>query len=64
MRTSYNEIAGQNVERLAALSDGIFAVAITLLVLDLRYPLPRSFTVSTTCGMPSLPLLRKSSCIW
>src|SRR5437016_56584 len=29
---------GQNVERLAALSDGIFAVAMTLLALDLRVP--------------------------
>jgi uncharacterized membrane protein len=38
MTTSYNSIAGQNVERLAALSDGIFAVAMTLLVLDLRIP--------------------------
>ena len=33
MKISYNLIAGQNVERLAALSDGIFAVAMTLLVL-------------------------------
>jgi uncharacterized membrane protein len=38
MPTSYNQIAGQSVERLAALSDGIFAVAMTLLVLDLRTP--------------------------
>lgn len=38
MPTSYNRIAGQSVERLAALSDGIFAVAMTLLVLDLRVP--------------------------
>jgi uncharacterized membrane protein len=36
MSSSYNQIAGQSVERLAALSDGIFAVAMTLLVLDLR----------------------------
>jgi uncharacterized membrane protein len=36
--TSYNRIAGQSVERLAALSDGIFGVAMTLLVLDLRVP--------------------------
>jgi uncharacterized membrane protein len=38
MSTSYNRIAGQSVERLAALSDGIFAVAMTLLVLDLHAP--------------------------
>ncbi len=38
MSTSYNQIAGQSVERLAALGDGIFAVAMTLLVLDLRVP--------------------------
>lgn len=38
MRTSYNLIAGQSVERLAALSDGIFGVAMTLLVLDVRLP--------------------------
>lgn len=38
MRTFYNRIAGQSLERLAALSDGIFAVAMTLLVLDLRPP--------------------------
>lgn len=38
MTTAYNRIAGQNVERLAALSDGIFAFAMTLLVLDLRVP--------------------------
>jgi uncharacterized membrane protein len=35
---SYNRIAGESVERLAALSDGIFAVARTLLVLDLHGP--------------------------
>lgn len=38
MPSLYNRVAGQNVERLAALSDGIFAVAMTLLVLDLRVP--------------------------
>jgi uncharacterized membrane protein len=38
MGARYNAIAGQSIERLAALSDGLFAVAMTLLVLDLKVP--------------------------
>jgi uncharacterized membrane protein len=38
MDNIYNRVAGQSVERLAALSDGIFAVGMTLLVLDLHVP--------------------------
>lgn len=38
MALAYNRIAGQSIERLAALSDGIFAVAMTLLVLDVHVP--------------------------
>jgi uncharacterized membrane protein len=36
--SAYNQIAGHSIERLAAISDGIFAVATTPLVLDLRNP--------------------------
>ena len=38
MKHTYNAVAGTSVERLAALSDGVFAVAMTLLVLDIRAP--------------------------
>jgi len=38
MNYSYDRIAGTSVERLAALSDGIFGVAMTLLLLDLHAP--------------------------
>jgi len=43
MSTSYNQIAGQSVERLAALSDGSFAVAMTLLVFVFRVPALEAF---------------------
>lgn len=38
MPALYNAIQGRSNERLAALSDGIFAVAMTLLVLDIHIP--------------------------
>ncbi len=38
MATLYNAIQGRSLERLSALSDGIFAVAMTLLVLDIHAP--------------------------
>ena len=39
MPTSYHRFAGTSLQRLAALSDGVFAVATTLLVLDLKAPI-------------------------
>src|SRR5919206_5252525 len=38
MPITYHRFAGSSLSRLAALSDGVFAVAMTLLVLDLKAP--------------------------
>ena len=38
MPLRYHRFAGTSLDRLAALSDGVFAVAMTLLVLDLKAP--------------------------
>ena len=38
MQTHYNTLAGEEVGRIAALSDGIFAIAATILVLDFHTP--------------------------
>jgi uncharacterized membrane protein len=38
MATNYARLSGTGLDRLTALSDGVFAVAMTLLVLDLRIP--------------------------
>jgi len=49
MPLNYNQIAGQSAERLAALSDGIFAVAIPLLV-SLLPDVRRTLRAATAAG--------------
>jgi len=44
MLSLYNRLAGTALERLTALSDGVFAFAMTLLVLDIRVPKLESVT--------------------
>ncbi|MGH7043801.1 MAG: TMEM175 family protein [Acetobacteraceae bacterium] len=56
MSINYNPIAGHSVERLAALSDGIFAVAMTLLVLDLRLPVVATIHAEAELGCALLDL--------
>jgi uncharacterized membrane protein len=37
---TYNQVAGRRLDRIAALSDGVFAIAMTLIVLEIRVPDP------------------------
>jgi uncharacterized membrane protein len=42
----YNRIAGQKVQRVEALSDGVFAIALTLLVLEIKVPSAKNVVVA------------------
>ena len=51
MSEPYNRFTGQSLERLTALADGLFAVAMTLLVLDLRVPVSAAGSAYTEHGL-------------
>jgi len=40
----YNQIAGLNNQRIEAISDGVFAIALTLLILDIKVPVSEFIT--------------------
>jgi uncharacterized membrane protein len=56
MTSAYNRVAGQNLTRLEALSDGVFAVAMTLLVLDLHTPVVETIHGEADLGRALLAL--------
>jgi uncharacterized membrane protein len=51
MSEPYNRFTGQSLERVTALSDGLFAVAMTLLVLDLRVPVSTAASAYSEHGL-------------
>jgi uncharacterized membrane protein len=44
MPLNYNQISARGLERISALSDGLFAIAMTLIVLEIRVPDPGRIT--------------------
>jgi uncharacterized membrane protein len=60
MSEPYNRFTGQSLEHLTALSDGLFAVAMTLLVLDLR--VPASTAATAYCSPTTFISARRSAC--
>jgi uncharacterized membrane protein len=48
-KKTYNQIAGQRLHRIEAISNGVFAISITLLVRDLKVPV--SPEISTEVGL-------------
>ena len=56
---NYNKIAGKSTSRLEAISDGVFAVALTLLVLDVRVPMVDTIHTDADLIKSFIPIIPK-----
>jgi len=54
--TTYDEVAGTRVDRIAGLSDALFAIALTLTVLEVRVPMHASVMTETDLWSVIVPL--------
>jgi TMEM175 potassium channel family protein len=53
---AYNQIANRSLDRIGALSDGLFAIAMTLIVLEIRVPEPAGIATDGDLLQALLPL--------
>jgi uncharacterized membrane protein len=56
MSVVYNQIANRSLERIGALSDGLFAIAMTLIVLEIHVPAPTGITTESDLWANLIPL--------
>jgi uncharacterized membrane protein len=54
--TTYHEVAGTRVDRIAALTDALFAIALTLTVLEVRVPMHQGIATETDLWSVIVPL--------
>jgi uncharacterized membrane protein len=56
MSVVYNQIANRSLERIGALSDGLFAIAMTLIVLEIHVPAPDGIATESDLWAQLIPL--------
>jgi uncharacterized membrane protein len=56
MSVVYNQIANRSLERIGALSDGLFAIAMTLIVLEIHVPAPTGIATESDLWANLIPL--------